>query len=395
MKKLSQCALSVQGSTTLAIDAIFKNMRDKGEDVIGFAAGEPDFNTPAHIKQVGQQAIEDNFTRYTPTAGILPLREAVCKRLKEDCGISYEPSQIITASGAKSALYAALRVIANPGDEIIVPAPYWVSYYELIQIVGAIPIIVETTEETGFKMTAEVFKAAVTSKTKALILNNPSNPTGAVYTEQELKVLAEVCVEQDLYVVADEIYYHLVYGNAPFTSFASLGEEVKERTILINGVSKSYAMTGWRLGYAAASEQIIKLMTNYLSHAASAPSSISQKAAAEALVGTQVPIETMRQAFESRRNFFVERLNQIEGVSCLKPEGAFYIMMNCSELFGRQLHGKLIETVDDFAEVFLRIGKVAVIPCTGFGAPDFVRWSYATSLDNICEGLRRLEAFLK
>jgi len=395
MKKLSQCALSVQGSTTLAIDAIFKNMCDKGEDVIGFAAGEPDFNTPAHIKQVGQQAIEDNFTRYTPTAGILPLREAVCKRLKEDCGISYKPSQIIAASGAKSALYAALRVIANPGDEIIIPAPYWVSYYELIQIVGAIPIIVETTEETGFKMTAEVFKAAVTSKTKALILNNPSNPTGAVYTEQELKVLAEVCVEQDLYVVADEIYYHLVYDNASFTSFASLGEEVKERTILINGVSKSYAMTGWRLGYAAASEQIIKLMTNYLSHAASAPSSISQKAAAEALAGTQVPIETMRQAFESRRNFFVERLNQIEGVSCLKPEGAFYIMMNCSALFGRQLHGKLIETVDDFAEVFLRIGKVAVIPCTGFGAPDFVRWSYATGLDNICEGLRRLEAFLK
>jgi Aspartate/tyrosine/aromatic aminotransferase len=395
MKELSQCALGVQGSTTLAIDAMFKSMRARGEDVIGFAAGEPDFNTPEHIKQAGWQAIEDNFTRYTPTAGILPLREAVCQRLKEDCGLSYEPNQIVVASGAKSAVFAAIQVLANPGDEIILPAPYWVSYYELIQMAGAIPVVVKTTEETGFKMTPEALKAAVTGKTKALILNNPSNPTGAVYTKAELEALASVCVEQDLYVVADEIYYRLIYGDMIFTSFASLGEAVKERTILINGVSKSYAMTGWRLGYAAAPEQIINLMTNYLSHAASAPSSISQKAAVEALIGSQEPIEEMRQAFESRRDFFVERLNQIEGVSCQKPDGAFYIMMNCCELFGRHLHGKLIETVDDFAEVFLSVGKVAVVPGTGFGAPNYIRWSYATDLDSIREGLNRLEAFLK
>ena len=394
MKELSQRACGIQGSTTLAIDAMFKSMRSKGEDVIGFAAGEPDFNTPEHIKQAGRQAIEDDFTRYTPTAGIAPLREAVCKRLKEDCGLSYQPSQIVVASGAKSALYAALQVLTNPGDEIILPAPYWVSYYELIQMVGAVPVIVETTEATGFKITAQALEAAVTEKTKALVLNNPSNPTGAVYTKQELAALAEVCVAQDLYIVADEIYYRLVYGDIIFTSIASLGEQVKQRTILINGVSKSYAMTGWRLGYAAASEQIIQLMTNYLSHAASAPSSISQKAAVEALTGPQEPIEAMRQAFESRRDFFVERLNQIAGVSCQKPDGAFYIMMNCSGLFGRQLHGKRIDTVDDFAEVFLSAGKVAVVPCTGFGAPDFIRWSYAVDLDSICEGLNRLEAFL-
>ena len=395
MKELSQCALGVQGSTTLAIDAMFKSMRAKGEDVIGFAAGEPDFNTPESIKQAGIRAIEDNFTRYTPTAGILPLREAVCLRLKEDCGLSYEPKQVVVASGAKSALYAVLRVLANPGDEIIVPAPYWVSYYELIQMVGAVPVIVQTTEETGFKMTAEALQAAVTEKTKALILNNPSNPTGAVYSKAELEVLAEVCVSQDLYVVSDEIYYRLVYGDMTFTSFASLSEQVKERTIVINGVSKSYAMTGWRLGYAAASERIIKPMTNYLSHAASAPSSISQMAAVEALNGSQEPIKEMQQAFENRRNFFVERLNQIEGVSCLKPEGAFYIMMNCGRLFSRELHGKLIETADDFANVFLKIGKVAVVPGTGFGAPNYVRWSYATDFDSICEGLNRLEAFLR
>ena len=394
MKELSQCACGIQGSTTLAIDAMFKSMRSRGEDVIGFAAGEPDFNTPEHIKQAGRQAIEDDFTRYTPTAGIAPLREAVCKRLKEDCGLSYQPSQIVVASGAKSALYAALQVLTNPGDEIILPAPYWVSYYELIQMVGAVPVIVETKEEAGFKITAQALEAAVTEKTKALILNNPSNPTGAVYTKQELAALAEVCVAQDLYIVADEIYYRLVYGDIIFTSIASLGEQVKQRTILINGVSKSYAMTGWRLGYAAASEQIIQLMTNYLSHAASAPSSISQKAAVEALAGSQEPIEAMRQAFESRRDFFVERLNQITGVSCQKPDGAFYIMMNCRGLFGRQLHGKRIDTVDDFAEVFLSAGKVAVVPCTGFGAPDFIRWSYAVDLDSICEGLNRLEAFL-
>ena len=395
MKELSQCALGVQGSTTLAIDAMFKSMRTKGEDVIGFAAGEPDFHTPEPIKQAGIKAIEDNFTRYTPTSGILPLREAACVRLKEDCGLSYEPSQIVVASGAKSALYAALRVLVNPGDEIIVPAPYWVSYYELIQMVGAVPVIVQTTEETDFKMTAEALQAAVTKKTKALILNNPSNPTGSVYAKSELEALAEVCVGQDLYVIADEIYYRLVYGDITFTSFAGLSEQVKERTILINGVSKSYAMTGWRLGYAAASERIIKLMTNYLSHAASAPSSVSQMAAVEALNGPQEPIEAMRQAFESRRDFFVERLNQIDNVSCLKPDGAFYIMMNCDELFGRALHGKQIETVDDFAEVFLRVGKVAVVPGTGFGAPNHIRWSYATDLNSIREGLNRLEAFLK
>lgn len=394
MKALSAVAEAVQASTTLTIDAMYKKMQADGIDVIGFGAGEPDFDTPENIKEAGIRAICENKTRYTQTAGIQELREAICKRLKADCGIQYTPAQIVVSSGAKHNLYAALRTLLNPGDEVILPAPYWVSYYELIKMVGGIPVVIPTTEEQGFKVSEEQLRKAITPKTKAMILNNPSNPTGMVYDQAALRMVANICVENDLYVIADEIYYGLLYDNREFTSFVSFGEDVKARTILINGVSKSYAMTGWRIGYAAAPEHIAKVMANYLSHATSAPSSISQWAAVEALNGSQDGILDMRKAFESRRNYIVSRINQIPMVSCIKPEGAFYVMMNLDHMIGKTLHGVKICSSDDFAKVFLEKGLVAVVPCTGFGAPNYVRWSYATSMEHIKEGLARLERFL-
>lgn len=394
MKPLSSIAEAVQASTTMAIDAMFKQMKADGIDVIGFGAGEPDFNTPDHIKEAGIAAIEQNVTRYTPAAGTVELRQAVCDRMKADCGLDYKPSQVIVTSGAKHAVYVALRALVNPGDEVILPAPFWVSYYELIKMVGGVPVIVTATEAEHFKLTPEKLAAAITPKTKALILNNPSNPTGMMYNREELTALADVCVKNDLYVVDDEIYYSLVYDKAEFVSLASLSPEMKELCVIINGVSKSYAMTGWRIGYACANDKVAKVMANYLSHSTGSPCAVSQKASLAALTASQDEVEKMRQAFEERRNYLVERMNSIPGVSCIKPEGAFYVMMNLDQLLGKTLHGVKIENADDFADLFLKKGLVAVVPCTGFGAPNFVRWSYATSMDNIKEGLNRLEKFL-
>jgi aspartate aminotransferase len=302
---------------------------------------------------------------------------------------------VVIASGAKHNVYIALRALINPGDEVILPAPYWVSYLELIKMVGGTPVIVTAQESAGFKMTAQQLEAAITDKTKCIILNNPSNPTGMVYSREELEAIAAVCVKHQVYVIADEIYYGLLYDGLEFTSFASLGDEVKELTILINGVSKSYAMTGWRVGYACANPTIAKVMGNFLSHSTGAPSSISQKAAVAALTESQEEIESMRQSFEERRNYIVERMNRVPGVSCIKPEGAFYVMMNMEKLLGKTIHGELIQSSDDFSSAFLKHGLVATVPCSGFGAPNYVRWSYATSMENIKKGLDRLEEFLK
>ncbi|NCB62796.1 MAG: pyridoxal phosphate-dependent aminotransferase [Clostridia bacterium] len=394
MKELSRIACEVRASTTLAIDALFKQMKADGVDVIGFGAGEPDFATPDNIKEAAVTAIHENFTKYTPTPGIPELRKAVAARLKAEYDLDYAPNQIVVASGAKHALYAALRVLVNPGDEVILPAPYWVSYYELIRMVGGIPVIVDATEAEHFKLTPEKLAAAVTERTKLLMLNNPSNPTGMVYSKEELAALTNVCVVNDLYIIADEIYSKLVYDGRPYTSLASLGDEVQARTVLINGVSKSYAMTGWRIGYAAAPEHIAKLMGDYLSHSTAAPCSIAQKASVEALSGPQETVEAMRRAFEERRNHLVSEMNRIPGVSCLLPEGAFYVMMNLDRILGKTVHGVVIRNADDFADAFLKYGLVATVPCTGFGAPAFVRWSYATSMENINEGLARLRKFL-
>lgn len=394
MKELAQIAQAVQASTTLAIDAMFKQMKADGIDVIGFGAGEPDFNTPDNIKEAAVRAIHENKTRYTPAAGIMELRKAACLRLREDCGLDYHPTQIVAASGAKHSVYIALQVLVDPGDEVILPAPYWVSYYEMIKMAGGVPVVVTATEEESFKLTAEKLAAAITPRTKAMILNNPSNPTGMMYTRAELEAIARVCVRNDIYVIADEIYYGLVYDGQEFTSFASLGGAVKDLTILVNGVSKSYAMTGWRIGYTASNDQIAKVMSNYLSHSTSAPSSVSQWAAVEALSGPQEGILSMRDEFEKRRNYIVERMNRIDGVSCLKPEGAFYVMMNIEKQIGRVFGEIEVTGSDSFAKAFLEQGLVAVVPCSGFGAPNFVRWSYATSMENIKAGLDRLEKFL-
>ena len=395
MKELSKLALGIKPSATMAIDTLFKQMKADGIDVIGFGAGEPDFATPDHIKLAGISAINNNDTRYTPSTGTLELRKAIAARLKADCGLDYKPTQIAVSNGAKPCVYVSLRALVNPGDEVIIPAPYWVSYSELVQMCGGVPVLLEASEAEDFKVTAEKVAAAITPNTKAMILNNPSNPTGMMYSRAELEAIAKVCVEADIYVISDEIYYHLVYDGNEFVSFASLGEEVKERTLLINGVSKSYAMTGWRIGYVAANEEVSRVIANYLGHCTGSPCAVSQKAALEALTASQESVEHMRLAFERRRNYMVERMNKIEGVSCIKPQGAFYVMMNIEKLLGKELHGKVIESADDFGSLFLEYGKVAVVPGTSFDAPNFVRWSYATSIENIKEGLSRLERFLK
>ena len=395
MKELSRIASAVQASSTLAIDAMAKQMKADGLNIIGFGAGEPDFDTPDNIKVAGIKAICDGKTKYTPAAGLVPLRQAAAKRLLEDFGLEYDFTNIVIASGAKHCLFAAMYAVTNPGDEIILPAPCWVSYIEQIRLVGATPVVLSTSEEQRFKITPAQLEAVITDKTKALVLNNPSNPTGMLYTYEELRALADVCVKHDLYVISDEIYYRLVYDGKEFHSFASLGEDVKERTILVNGVSKSYSMTGWRVGYSASNITIAKIMANCLSHTTGAPGTMNQFAAIEALRGPQESIREMCKVFEDRRNYIVKRINAIEGVSTLMPDGAFYVMMNVKKLIGKTLGGHLIQNDDDFAMAFLEKGLVALVPCSGFCAPGFVRWTYATSMDNIHEALDRLEAFLK
>jgi len=394
MKPLSIVAQAIEPSATLAIDSLYKQMKADGIDVVGFGAGEPDFNTPDNIKIAAMQAITSNMTRYTPAVGTVELRKAVCARLKADFDLDYAPSQIAVSSGAKPCVFTALQALVNPGDEVILPSPFWVSYIELIRMAGGVPVIIETTEEDHFKVTAEQLASFITEKTKCMILNNPCNPTGMMYSREELESIAKVCVEKDIYVISDEIYCCLVYDKQEFTSFASLGEEIKERTIIINGVSKAYAMTGWRIGYAAAPAPIAKVMANYLSHALSNPCSISQYAAQIALSDSQDTVKTMRRAFERRRNYMVDRMNQIKGVSCIRPQGAFYVMMNIEKLIGKEMHGVVIKDAADFCQLFLKYGKVAVVPGTAFNSPNFVRWSYATATDNIRKGLDRLERFL-
>ena len=390
---VSEKAKNIKASTTLAIDSKFKAMKAEGLDVVGFGAGEPDFDTPDYIKKAAIEAINTGKTKYTPAAGTMELRKAVAEKFLKENGLSYEPTQIVVSNGAKHSLVNAFMAILNPGDEVIIPAPFWVSYPEMVKLADGVPVVVESTEEADFKVTVETLQKALTPKTRALVLNSPSNPTGMVYTKEELQAIADFAVKNDLYVISDEIYEHLIY-EGKHVSIASLGENIKNRTIIINGVSKTYAMTGWRIGFAAAAPEIAKIMANVQSHASSNPNSIAQAATVAALSGGKEEIETMKKAFVERRDYMVERINKIEGVSCKKPNGAFYVLMNISKLKGKTIAGKVINTSDDFAELFLQEAKVAVVPCSGFGNDDFVRWSYAVSKETICEGLDRLEKFL-
>lgn len=386
---------SISPSPTLTIDSKFKQMKAEGMDVVGFGCGEPDFDTPNHIKEAAILAINQGFTKYTPASGTLALKQAVVRKFKRDNGLDYTTDQIIISNGAKHSLMNAFGAILNPGDEVIIPAPYWVSYPEMVKLNDGVPVILQTKEENNFKFTARELISAITPNTRAFILNSPSNPTGMVYTVEELREIAQIAVEYNLYIISDEIYEHLIYGKTKHVSIASFGEAVKDLTIVINGVSKTYAMTGWRIGYLAAPAPLAKMMASVQSHATSNPNSIAQVAAAVALDGPTDDLVKMKEAFKERRDYMVKRINSIEGVSCIEPDGAFYVMMNIEGLIGKELAGVKIENADDFAQAFLDTKLVAVVPGMGFGAPYHVRWSYATSMENIVEGLNRLEEFLK
>lgn len=394
VKPISKIAAAIAPSATLAISAKAKQMKAEGIDVVNFGVGEPDFPTPENVKEAGIQAIRDNKTKYTPAAGILELRKAVCKRMKEDLGLDYEPSEVVVASGAKHSVYLAIMVCCDPGDEVVVAAPYWLSYAEMIRMAGAVPVEVRAQASSNFKITAEQLEAAITDKTKMFMLNSPSNPTGMVYTREELEALAAVCEKHGIYVLADDIYCNLVYDGVEYTSIASVSPAMKEQCIVVNGVSKSYAMTGWRVGYTLSNPTVAKAMASYASHSTGAPATMAQWAAIESLEGDQSSVDEMRQQFEKRRNHLVERMNKIQGVSCIKPQGAFYVMMDMSNFVGKTMYGKVIENDADFAALFLEKALVATVPCTAFAAPNFLRWSYATSMENIDKGLDRLEKFI-
>ncbi|KAB3526778.1 pyridoxal phosphate-dependent aminotransferase [Alkaliphilus serpentinus] len=393
--KLSEKNLKIEASVTLAIDAKAKKMQAEGINVISFGVGEPDFNTPENINNAAKEGLDKGITRYTAASGLPKLREAICHKLLKDNGLEYSPENIIVTNGAKHALYNALQAICNPGDEIIIPVPYWVSYGELVKMADATPVFVDCSEENEFKVTKEDLMAAITPKTKGIMMNSPSNPTGALYNRSELEEIAKIAVENNLVIISDEIYEKLVYDGAEHISIASINDDIKDLTIVVNGMSKAYAMTGWRIGYTASNKEIAKVMGNIQSHATSHPNTIAQYASIEGILGDQSSVIKMRKAFDERRRYMVERINRIEGLSCLTPKGAFYIMMNISKIFGSEIKGKRINTSMDFAEVCLDKGLVAVVPGIAFGAEGFVRLSYANSMENIKMGLDRIEELVK
>lgn len=392
---LSKKGLEIAPSVTLEITAKAKAMKDSGIDVVSFGAGEPDFNTPENIQSEGIRAIKEGLTRYTPASGIIELKKAICEKLKKDNGLEYKPSNIIISSGAKHSIHNALLAILNPGDEVIFGVPYWVSYPDLVKLADGVPVYVETKEENDFKFSVEDLNKVLTPKTKAIILNSPSNPTGAIYLEEELKSIADWAVKNNIFVISDEIYEKLVYDEEKHISMASFNEEIKNLTILINGMSKAYAMTGWRIGYAAAHEDIIKIMSNIQSHATSNPCSISQYASVEGLLGDQNSVEEMKKHFKERRDYMADTINSIRGLSCSKPKGAFYIMVNFTQLLGKSIRGKVINSSLDFASVLLEEGNVAVVPGIAFGDDKYIRLSYATSMENINRGLDRIKQLVE
>lgn len=391
---LSNKAKSISPSPTLAIDAKAKQMKSEGVDVIGFGAGEPDFDTPDHIKEAAIEAIRAGFTKYTPVPGSPDLQQAICKKLLEENGLSYQPGDIVVSNGAKHSLTNVFAALLNPGDEVIIPAPYWVSYSEIVKLNDGIPVIVQTQADNHFKITAQELENAITPKTKAILINSPNNPTGQVYTRAELQAVADVAVAHNLYVVSDEIYEKLIYGDYEHVSIASLGEQIKDLTIVINGVSKTYSMTGWRIGYTASRSDIAKIMSSVQSHATSNPNSIAQKAAVAAIAGSQDCVTEMKKAFTDRRNYMVQKIATIPGLACIEPTGAFYVFMDVSSLFGRRHQDKAINSSDDFAAILLENSQVAVVPGTGFGAPAYVRLSYALSMEQVQTGMERIEAFV-
>lgn len=391
---LSKKAEMIAPSLTLAITAKAKQMKAEGIDVIGFGAGEPDFNTPENIQNAAIDAMKKGLTRYTPASGIVELKKAIIDKFEKDNGLTYAPNQIIISTGAKQCLANVFQAIINPGDEILVPTPYWVSYPELIQLSDGVPVFVQCKEENNFKYTIEDLNKALTSKTKALLINSPNNPTGTIYSKEELEEIANFAKEKDIFIISDEIYEKLIYGDKKHVSIASLSQDAFDRTIVINGVSKSYAMTGWRIGYAAGPEAVIKLMSNIQSHTTSNPNSIAQYASVEALNGEQETIKAMIEEFKSRRDFMVKRIEEMNNITCIHPEGAFYVMINIGSTIGKEFNNEKITGSLEFSRMLLEDEKVAVIPGVAFGVDNYIRISYATSLENIKEGLNRIETFL-
>lgn len=393
--ELSRKAQAIEPSLTLAITAKAKEMKEKGIDVISFSAGEPDFNTPKNIINAAIKAMEDGNTKYTSVNGILQLREAICKKFKDDNGLEYNPSQIVVSTGAKQSLANTFLAILNPGDEVIVSTPYWVSYPELIKLADGKPVFVEGDEKSNYKFTKENLEKAVTAKTKAIVLNTPNNPTGTIYNKEELEVIADFAKKYNNIIISDEMYEKLIYDNENHISIASLSKDAYERTIVINGLSKSYAMTGWRIGYCAASEKIAKLMMSIQSHVTSNVCSITQYAALEALSGPQDEITKMINEFEKRRNYMINRIESIDNLSIVKPKGAFYIMINIENCLGKEINGKILNDSMEFCASLLENEKLAVIPGKAFGLNNYIRVSYATSMEAIKEGLNRIESFIK
>lgn len=387
---ISQRAQRTSPSPTLAITAKARKMREEGIDVLSFGAGEPDFDTPEFIKDAAIAALREGFTKYTPTAGIEPLRKAICEKLWRDNGLKYEPNQIIVTCGGKHALYNTFQVICDPGDEVIIPAPYWVSYPEMVKLAEGVPVFVYADESTDFVPTIDAIRKKVTARTRAIVVNSPCNPTGAVFPRQRLEEIADLALQHDLYIISDEIYEKMVYDGHEHFSVASLSEEVKKHTILVNGMSKAYSMTGWRIGYAAAERELIAAMTRIQDQSTSNPTSIAQRAALAALKAPEDTVKQMVAAFAERRRVIVDGLNRIPGFRCAEPGGAFYAFPNVSALYGKRWGDRVINNSDAFAEYLLEVARVAVVPGSGFGADENIRLSYACSLDTIRNGLARM-----
>ena len=393
---LSRRVRSISPSSTLAITAMAKRMQAEGIDVISFAGGEPEFDTPEHVKAAGIRAVRDGFTKYTAPAGIEELRDAVVAKLKRDNGLEYTQDEVVTCSGSKQALYNLAMVFFDKRDEVIIPAPYWVSYPEQVRLADATPVFAPTREEEGFRLKRGDLERVLTRRTKAVILNSPCNPTGAVIELDELKAIAELAVEKDFYLVSDEAYEALTYDGVKHVSIASLGEEVKARTFVVGSTSKTYAMTGWRLGYAAGPKEIIRAMIDLQSQSTSAPASPSQKAAVAALLGPRETVESMRREFEKRRRYLLERLHGIPGVRCVPPEGAFYAFPNVSAFYGKKVaRGRKISGSTDLTAYLIQEARVTVVPGADFGSDKHVRISYCLGMEQIREGLERMAKALE
>ena len=394
-KRIATRMSTLAPSLTLAISAKAKAMKAAGESVVSFGVGEPDFNTPEHIINAAKTALDNGHTKYTPSSGLLPLRKAICEKFQKDNGLTYEPSQIIVSNGAKHSIFNACYAVLEEGDEVIIPAPYWLTYPEVVKVCGATPVYLQCRKENKFKFNAEELKAVITPKTKMLIFNSPSNPTGAVYNEEEVRAIAKVCEENEIFVLADEIYEKLCYNGVKPFSIAKCSEKMQDLTITVNGVSKTYAMTGWRIGYLAAPKDIAKAIDSFQSHATSNASSISQYATMEALASTEEEIGAMVNVFDSRRAKLLDLIADIDGVEAVEPDGAFYVMLVVGGLYGKSYNGKTITDSVAFADVLLEAEKVATVPGVSFGADDCVRLSYALSETDMEEGLKRIKRFVE